>query len=86
MKKYKVLILIESGDEDDEINGEMEEEVDYTIELKSFNTLNDAATFQTKIAQNKPPEDICIRCGSSLMAGPNGCTICSKDGCGYWRE
>ena len=31
-------------------------------------------------------EDHCPLCKSELMAGPNGCTICSKDGCHYWRE
>lgn len=31
-------------------------------------------------------EDACPICQSELIAGPNGCTICSKDGCSYWRE
>ncbi len=30
--------------------------------------------------------DICPECQSPLMPGPNGSTICSKDGCNYWRE
>jgi len=29
--------------------------------------------------------DVCPICQSDLTFGPNGCTICSKDGCLYWR-
>lgn len=31
-------------------------------------------------------KDTCPICQNELIAGPNGCTICSKDGCSYWRE
>lgn len=50
MKKYKVYVIIESGDEDDEQNGEMREEVDETVHLATFQNLSQAAALKERLA------------------------------------
>ena len=84
MKKYKVWLYIEEIDEDDDIYNDLEEHI---VSIgPEFSTEQEAVTLKENILTYVNAEDTCPICQSELIAGPNDCTICSKDGCAYWRE
>jgi hypothetical protein len=47
--EYRVLVIIEFGDEDDYEIGEMKELVDDTVELAVFNNEQEAVDFKDKL-------------------------------------
>jgi len=94
VKKYKVWLHIEEFDDDDGVYEDLEE---HTISIDpEFNTVQEAIGLKEDILKHfnsnlkinslRQIIDRCPICKSDTMVGPNGCIICSKNGCNYWRE